>query len=154
MGVEPFDTARHLDNPEAISHYLAEALETGDRKAYCSCHHEHSARWPNSNATSQERKREMAGKYQTAAELRAEQRAETRQRGDEEDRQQRVMVIAEFDAGDPDATMHAMAEAILEYRRALRMLGRAVDLAKVGAPVALIGPGTGVPRRTAAPAMR
>ena len=30
--VEPFDTARHLDNPEVISHYLAEALETGDHK--------------------------------------------------------------------------------------------------------------------------
>ena len=36
-----------------------------------------------------------------------------------------------------------MAEAgiILEYRRALEVLGRAVDLAKVGAPIALIGPG-------------
>jgi hypothetical protein len=52
-----------------------------------------------------------------------------------------VTVITEFDAGDPDATMHAMAEAILEYRRALRVLGRAVDLAKVGAPVAVLGPG-------------
>jgi hypothetical protein len=51
------------------------------------------------------------------------------------------MVITEFDAGDPEATMHAMAEAILEYRRALRVLGRAVDLAKAGAPVAVIGPG-------------
>jgi len=30
--IEPFDTARHLDNPEIISHYLAEALETGDHK--------------------------------------------------------------------------------------------------------------------------
>ena len=30
--IEPFDTARHLDNPEVISHYLREALETGDRK--------------------------------------------------------------------------------------------------------------------------
>ena len=59
------------------------------------------------------------------------------------------MVITEFDAGDPDATMHAMAEAILEYRRALRVLGRAVDLAKVGAPVAVIGPGPRWrPRRT------
>ena len=27
----------------------------------------------------------------------------------EEDRRQRVMVIIEFDAGDPDATMHALA---------------------------------------------
>ena len=55
----------------------------------------------------------------------------------------------EANAGDPEATLHAMAEAILEYRRALRVLGRAVDLAKVGAPVALIGPGPGWrPRRT------
>jgi hypothetical protein len=52
-----------------------------------------------------------------------------------------VTVITEFDAGDPDATMHAMAGAILEYRRVLQTLGRAVDLAKAGAPVALIGPG-------------
>jgi hypothetical protein len=52
-----------------------------------------------------------------------------------------VMVITEFDVGDPDATMHAMAGAILEYRRVLGLLGRAVDLAKAGAPVALIGPG-------------
>jgi hypothetical protein len=59
------------------------------------------------------------------------------------------MVITEFAAGDPDATMHAMAEAILEYRRALRVLGRAVDLAKVGAPVAVLGPGSRWrPRRT------
>ena len=54
----------------------------------------------------------------------AEQWAEHRRRGDEEERRQRVTVITEFDAGDPDATMHAMAEAILEYRRALRVLGR------------------------------
>jgi probable addiction module antidote protein len=30
--IEPFDTARHLDNPEVISHYLAEALDTRDHK--------------------------------------------------------------------------------------------------------------------------
>ena len=60
-----------------------------------------------------------------------------------------MMVITEFDAGDPEATMHAMAEAILEYRHALRTLGRVVDLAKAGAPVALIGPGPlWRPRRT------
>jgi probable addiction module antidote protein len=28
--IQPFDTARHLDNPEVISYYLAEALETRD----------------------------------------------------------------------------------------------------------------------------
>jgi len=53
------------------------------------------------------------------------------------------MVITEFDAGDSEATLHAMAGAILEYRCALRVLGRAVDLARVDAPVALIGPGLG-----------
>ena len=84
-----------------------------------------------------------------AKKQRAEQWAEHRRRREEEERRQRVMVITEFDAGDSDATMHAMAEAILEYRRALRVLGRAVDLAKVGAPVAVIGPGPGWgPRRT------
>jgi len=51
------------------------------------------------------------------------------------------MVITEFDAGDAEATLHVMAEAILEYRRALGVLGRAVDFAKAGAPVALIPPG-------------
>src|SRR5262249_11767697 len=66
-----------------------------------------------------------------------------------EERRQRVMVITEFGAGDSEATMDAMAEAILEYRRALGVLGRAVDLAKAGAPVALIGPGPfWRPRRT------
>jgi hypothetical protein len=85
----------------------------------------------------------MAGKQ------RAEQWAEHRRQHEEEERRQRVMVITEFAAGDPEATMHAMAEAILEYRRALGVLGRAVDLAKVGAPVALIAPGPGWrPRRT------
>ena len=38
-----------------------------------------------------------------------------RRRRDEEERRQRVMVITEFDAGDPEATMHAMATEILEY---------------------------------------
>jgi len=33
--------------------------------------------------------------------------AEYRRQRDEEERRQRVMVITEFDAGDPDATMHA-----------------------------------------------
>jgi hypothetical protein len=80
---------------------------------------------------------------QRAAERRAEQRTEYRRQYEEEERRQRVMVITEFDAGDPEATMHAMAEAILEYRRVLRVLGRAVDLAKVGAPFGVIGPGPG-----------
>jgi hypothetical protein len=79
----------------------------------------------------------------------AERWAEQRRQREEEERRQRVMVITEFDVGDPDATMHAMAGAILEYRRVLGLLGRAVDLAKAGAPVALIGPGPGWrPKRT------
>jgi hypothetical protein len=40
-----------------------------------------------------------------------------RRRREEEERRQRVMVITEFDAGDSEATMHAMAKAILEHRR-------------------------------------
>jgi hypothetical protein len=63
--------------------------------------------------------------------------------GNAKRRQRRVSVITEFDAGNDAATMHAMAEAILEYRHALGVLGRVVDLAKAGAPVALIGPGPG-----------
>ena len=85
----------------------------------------------------------------SAAERRAEQWAERRRQHEEEERQNRVMVITEFDAGDSEATLHAMAEAILEYRRVLRVLGRAVDLAKVGAPFGVIGPGPGWrPRHT------
>ena len=38
-------------------------------------------------------------------------------------------------------TLHAMAAAILEHRRALRMLSKAVGWADVGAPFGLIPPG-------------
>jgi probable addiction module antidote protein len=30
--LQVFDTVRHLDNPEVIAHYIAEAMQTGDRK--------------------------------------------------------------------------------------------------------------------------
>jgi probable addiction module antidote protein len=30
--IAPFDTARHLDNPEVIAHYLTEAFQTRDSK--------------------------------------------------------------------------------------------------------------------------
>jgi hypothetical protein len=60
-----------------------------------------------------------------ARKQRAEQWAEYRRQREEEERRQRVMVITEFGAGDPEATMHAMAAAILKYRRALQTLGRA-----------------------------
>jgi hypothetical protein len=81
----------------------------------------------------------------------AERLDECRRRHDEEERRQRVIIITEFSIGseDPEATMHAMAGAILEYRRVLGMLGRAVDLAKVGAPFGLFPPGPlWRPRRT------
>ena len=45
-----------------------------------------------------------------------------------------VTVITEFDAGDPEATLHALADEILKYRRALRLLADAVGWADVGAP--------------------
>lgn len=38
-------------------------------------------------------------------------------------------------------TLHAVAAAILEYRRALRMLSKAIGWAGVGAPFGLIAPG-------------
>jgi hypothetical protein len=56
-------------------------------------------------------------------------------------RRQRVMVITEFDAGDPEATIHALADEILKYRRALRLLTQAIGWADAGAPFALIAPG-------------
>ena len=51
------------------------------------------------------------------------------------------MVITEFDAGDPEATMYALADAILKYHRAVRLLAKAVGWADAGAPFALISPG-------------
>jgi len=45
-----------------------------------------------------------------------------------------LMVITEFDAGEPDATMHAMAGEILRYRQALRLLATAIGWASAGAP--------------------
>jgi len=68
----------------------------------------------------------------------AEQWAECRRRHDEEERRQRVMVITEFDAGDPEATLHALADEILKYRRAVRLLAKAIGWADAGAPFALI----------------
>ena len=75
-----------------------------------------------------------------ARKRRAEQWAEHRQQRDEEERRQRVMVITDFDAGDPEATMHALADEILKYRRALRLLADAVGWASAGAPFGLIAP--------------
>jgi hypothetical protein len=64
-------------------------------------------------------------------------------------RRQRVMVITEFDAGDPEATMHALADEILNYRRAVRLLAKAIGWTDAGAPFALIAPGPHWrPRRT------
>jgi len=90
----------------------------------------------------------MARKQRTA-ERRAEQWAEHRRQRDEEERQSRVMVITEFDAGDPEATLQALAGEILKYRLALRQLARAVGLADAGAPFGVFGPGPyWRPRRT------
>ena len=67
----------------------------------------------------------------------------------EAERQRRVELIAEFDAGDPEATLHALAAEILEYRRAMRLLVEAVGWADAGAPFMLMGPGPyWHPRRT------
>src|SRR5262249_25218507 len=63
-----------------------------------------------------------------------EQWAEHRRRRDEEERRQRVTVITDFDAGDPEATLHAMADEILKYRRAVRLLAKAIGWADAGAP--------------------
>jgi len=61
----------------------------------------------------------MASKYP------AEQRAEHRWQREEEDRRQRVMVITEFGAGEPHATLPALANE-LKYRQALRLLATAM----------------------------
>jgi hypothetical protein len=51
------------------------------------------------------------------------------------------MVITEFDAGDLEATIHAMATGILEYRQAVRLLAKAIGWADAGAPFGVIAPG-------------
>ena len=71
----------------------------------------------------------------------AERRAEYRQQRDEEERRQRVAVVAEFDAGDSEATMHAMATEILRYRLCVRQLADAIGLTRAGAEFGLIRPG-------------
>ena len=72
-----------------------------------------------------------------ARKQRAERWAEHRRQREEEDRRQRVMVITEFDAGDHEATMHALADEILKYRRAVRLLAEAIGWASTGAPFGL-----------------
>jgi hypothetical protein len=57
------------------------------------------------------------------------------------ERQQRDAVIVESDAGNAEATLQAMAAQIVQYRRALALLGTAIELAQAGAPFALIPPG-------------
>ena len=52
----------------------------------------------------------------------------------------RRATIAEFDAGDPEATLHALADEILKYRRAVRLLATAIGWADAGAPFGLMGP--------------
>jgi hypothetical protein len=55
------------------------------------------------------------------------------------------MVITEFDAGDPEATMHALADEILRYRLCVRQLADAIELTRAGAGFGLIRPR---PKRT------
>jgi len=75
-----------------------------------------------------------------ARKQRAEQWAEHRRQHEEEERRQRVMVITEFDAGDPDATMHAMATEILRFRLCVRQLADAIELTRAGAEFGLFRP--------------
>jgi hypothetical protein len=61
------------------------------------------------------------------------------------------MIITEFAAGDPEATMHALAGEILRYRQALRLLATAIGWASTGRPFGLFPPGLlWRPRRTSA----
>jgi hypothetical protein len=52
------------------------------------------------------------------------------------------MVITEFDAGDPEATLHALADEILKYRQALRLLARAIGWAEAGTSFGLFPQGS------------
>src|SRR5262249_15306910 len=67
----------------------------------------------------------------------AQNLAESRQRREQEERQRRNQVIAEFGA-DPQA----MADEILRYRHGLKQLADAVDLMQRGVPFfAIVGSG-------------
>ncbi len=79
------------------------------------------------------------GFVQMARKQWAEQWAEHRRQRDEEDRQQRVMVITEFGAGDPEATMHALADEVLRFRHCVKQLSEAIGWASTGAPFGLMG---------------
>jgi hypothetical protein len=46
-----------------------------------------------------------------------------------------VTVITEFDAGDPEATMHALADELLRCRYRVWQLMDAIELAGLGTPV-------------------
>jgi hypothetical protein len=59
------------------------------------------------------------------------------------------MVITEFDAGNSEATLYALADEILKYRRAVRLLAKAIGWADAGAPFGVAGPSPyWRPRRT------
>jgi hypothetical protein len=68
-------------------------------------------------------------------------RITARQEFERKEQHRRDVVIAEFDAGETEATMHAMAAEILRYRENMARLAEAVALAQAGAPFALIRPG-------------
>jgi hypothetical protein len=70
------------------------------------------------------------------AERQAKHWAEFRRQCEQEEQQRCHEVIAEF-GGDP----HAMADAILRYRYALKQLAEAINWARQGAPVVVVGPG-------------
>ena len=53
------------------------------------------------------------------------------------DREQREAVIAEFAAGDPDATLQAMAAEILRYRARLAEARQYAP--EIGAPASVLG---------------
>ena len=65
-----------------------------------------------------------------------------------------MIIITEFDAEDPEATMHALADEILKYRRA-DAAAKAIGWADAGGPFALIAPGPRWrPRCTKSPTSR
>jgi hypothetical protein len=80
-------------------------------------------------------------KKQRATEQRVKRWAEYCRQRKEAEWQRRIEVITELDAGDPEATLHALAAEILEYRRAMRLLREAIGWADIGAPFWLISPG-------------
>jgi hypothetical protein len=79
-----------------------------------------------------------------SADLPEQREKEFCERREEEERRERAAVVAEFTGGSAEATLDAMAAAIIEYRAALNQIAEAVGFARDGKGFGLLGPESGL----------